>query len=119
MEEIGKYEVSTEVSPNKLIALALEKQADPGTLEKLMDLQERWERGQAQKAFVKAMTAFKQEAPAVLIKGDSVDFTTQKGRTAYNYANLGSIIQGITAILGKHDLSASWNTGQDEKGNVV
>lgn len=119
MENQAEYEMSVETAPNKLIALALEKQADPGTLEKLMDLQERWERGQAQKAFVKSMSAFKQEAPSVLIKGDRVDFTTQKGRTSYNYANLGSIVQEISSLLGKHDLSASWNTGQDEKGNVV
>lgn len=99
-------------APGKLLALALEKQADPEIIKKMMDLQERWEAGQARKAFVLAMTAFKQEAPSVLRKGDRVDFTSAKGRTTYNYANLGSIIQEITAILGKHELSASWNTSQ-------
>ena len=106
-----------EESPSKLIALALERQADPGTLEKLMDLQERWEEREARKAYVVAMSAFKQQAPAVLRKNDVVDFTTQKGRTSYNYANLGSIVQEITAILGKHQLSASWST--DQNGNNV
>ncbi len=104
-------------TPNHLIALALERQADPNTLSKLMDLQERWEAGQARKAYVAAMTAFKQEAPAVLKKGDRVDFSTAKGRTCYNYANLGSIVQEITSILGKHELSASWGTSQE--GNNV
>jgi hypothetical protein len=99
-------------TPNHLIALALDKGADPTTLSKLMDLQERWESGQARKAYVAAMTAFKQEAPAVLKKHDRVDFQSAKGRTAYNYANLGSIVQEITAILGKHELSASWGTEQ-------
>ena len=106
-----------EETPNQLIAIALERGADPGTLEKLMDLQERWEERQARKAYVVAMSAFKQQAPAVLRKSDVVDFTTQKGRTRYNYANLGSIVQEITAILGKHQLSASWSTEQD--GNNV
>jgi hypothetical protein len=78
-----------------------------------MDLQERYEAGKAKKAYVVAMTAFKQEAPAVLKKGDRVDFQTSKGRTAYNYANLGSIVQEITAVLGKHELSASWGTSQN------
>jgi len=95
-----------------LISLALEKQADPKIIEKLMDLQERWQAGQARKAYVEAMTAFKQEAPSVLKKNDRVDFTSAKGRTSYNYANLGSIVQEITAILGKHNLSASWGTEQ-------
>ncbi len=115
------YEVVTleQKSPDHLIALALEKGADPGTIEKLMDLQERWEAGQARKAYVMAMTGFKQEAPSVLIKGDKVDFSTAKGRTHYNYANLGSIVQEITAILGKYSLSASWETSQNEKEDVV
>lgn len=104
-------------APNQLIALALERNADPTTLSKLMDLQERWEAGRARKAYVAAMTAFKQEAPAVLKKNDKVDFQSSKGRTAYNYANLGSIVQEITAVLGKHHLSASWST--DQKGPDV
>ena len=104
-------------SPNRLIALALEKQADPEIIKKMMDLQEQWEAGQARKAFVLAMTAFKQEAPAVLKKGDRVDFNSAKGRTTYNYANLGSIVQEISSILGKHELSASWNTAQE--GNNI
>ncbi len=116
-EELVKKEVVEIESPSQLIALALERQADPNTLSKLMDLQERWEAGRSRKAFVAAMTAFKQEAPAVLKKNDQVDFTTAKGRTHYNYANLGSIVQEITAILGKHELSASWSTSQE--GNNV
>lgn len=104
-------------TPGKLVALALERQASPETLSKLLDLQERWEAGEARKKYVMAMTAFKQDAPAVLKKTDRVDFSTAKGRTAYNYANLGSIVQEITAVMGKHDLSASWSTAQN--GNDV
>ena len=115
---LSKHEVVAGGNPNQLISLALEKQADPKIIEKLMDLHERWEAGQARKEYVAAMTAFKQEAPAVLKKNDRVDFTTAKGRTAYNYANLGSIVQEITAILGKHNLSASWMTAQ-EGSNVT
>ena len=120
-EELMPYKEGEIVrqSPNQLIALALEQKADPDTISKLMDLQERYEAGQARKAYVIAMTAFKREAPAVITKGDRVDFTSQKGRTAYNYANLGSIVQEITAILSKHDLSASWETRQDANVTVT
>lgn len=115
--ELVRYEGDS--NPGQLIALALDKQADPAVLSKLMDLQERWETQNARKAFMLAMSAFKQEAPAVLKKNDRVDFTTQKGRTVYNYANLGSIVQEITAILGKFELSATWQTSQDDKGNIT
>jgi hypothetical protein len=118
-QEPYKGELVEQKDPGKLIALALEKNADPGTLEKLLVLQERWEAGNARKAYVQAMTGFKQEAPAVLIKGDKVDFSTAKGRTHYNYANLGSIVQEITVILGRFNLSASWETHQTEKDDVV
>ena len=111
-------EIQVSRMPSDLIAMALDKQADPNVLSKLMDLQERWGAQQARKAFVLAMTAFKQEAPAVLKKNDRVDFTTQKGRTVYNYANLGSIVQEMTALLGKHKLSAAWETSQNEKGMI-
>ena len=111
--------IEGENKPGQLIALALNQNADPAVLSKLMDLQERWEAQNARKAFVLAMSAFKQEAPSVLKKGDKVDFSTAKGRTHYNYANLGSIVQEITAILGKHSLSATWQTCQDDKGNIT
>jgi hypothetical protein len=106
-----------EKNPQEMIALAIEKGADPAFLSRLLDVQERWEANVAKKAYVAAMSAFKQEAPSVMKKADRVDFKTDKGRTAYNYANLGSIVQEISAILGKHDLSASWETSQE--GNII
>jgi hypothetical protein len=114
-EEKQELVTTSGQAPNQLIALALEKGADPGTLERLMDLQERWEANQAKKAYVLAMTRFKIEAPAVIAKTDKVDFTSARGRTTYNYANLGTVIQEITALLGKHELSVSWKTAQEQR----
>jgi hypothetical protein len=110
--------VSQNQSPSQLIALAIDRQADPDTLSKLLDLQERYEAGQARKLYVLAMTAFKRESPAVMKKTAEVDFTSTKGRTAYNYANLGSIVQEVTTIMSKHGLSASWETRQESNGNI-
>ena len=118
-QEMAVYNEGTPEGSGKLIALALERNADPATLERLMALQERWEANSARKAYVAAMSAFKLEAPAVLKKGDKVDFTSAKGRTHYNYANLGSIVQEISALLGKYQLSASWETTQNEKGDIA
>lgn len=115
----NELQTTEQKSPEQLIVLAIEKGADPTTLERLLDLQERWEAGNARKAYVLAMTAFKQEAPAVLKKLDRVDFQTTRGRTAYRYANLGSIMQEVTALLGKNELSVSWETHQDDRDNIV
>lgn len=111
-----KEEIIVSENPDRLISLALERGAEPQVLSRLMDLQERWEANQAKKAYVEAMTAFKQEAPAVLIKTDSANFGS--GKAAYRYANLGSIVQEISALLGKYQLSASWQTAQTDKGQV-
>jgi len=111
--EVAKYEGN----PQALISLAIEKGADPAFLSRLLDVQERWQANIAKSAYVSAMTAFKREAPAVLKKVNRVFFETGKGQTNYRYANLGSIIQEISAILGKHELSASWETSQS--GNNI
>ncbi len=106
-------------SPAHTLALAIEKGISPDVLNKLLDVQERWEANQAHKEFVVSMTAFKASAPAVLKKASEVNFETSKGRTQYKYANLGDIVQEITSNLSKHELSASWETNQDDKDRVV
>ena len=51
-------------------------------LDKLLDLQMKWDAEQARKAFVSAMADFKAEAGGITIaKSKHVSFTTQKGKT--------------------------------------
>ena len=54
------------VTPNQLLAMAVEQGADVDKLEKLLQLQERWEANEAKKAFVAAMNAFKANPPEIL-----------------------------------------------------
>ena len=117
IEETGL--VPVEQTPNQILALAVSRDADPSVIEKMMDLQERLEANDAKKEYVKAMTAFKQAAPAVLGKDGAVDFSTSKGRTHYKYATLGGIVLKTTALMGKHGLSVSWSTDQHEDGSVT
>ena len=102
----------------KMIEFALQNNATPETLEKLLALQERWERNEARKVYTEAMAAFKAEAPAVLNKDAKVDFTTAKGRTSFTFASLGGIVQQITVLLSKYGLSVSWNTNQMDSNAV-
>jgi len=104
--------VPIDSSPQGMIMLALKEKADPEVLNKLMDLQERWDAKEAKKAYVEAMSAFKQDAPAVIQKDAHVNFSTAKGNTSYSHATLGNIIIQITSMLSKHGLSASWETHQ-------
>lgn len=92
------------------LAAAVERGVDPATLAKMMDLQDRWEAGQARKAFVAAMSAFKAECPSVIGKDKRADFGA--GKAKYSYATTGAIVTAITPALSKNGLSLSWETSQ-------
>jgi len=93
----------TAVTPNRLLEMAVQQGADLDKLEKLMDLQERYEANEAKKAFVGAMSAFRAECPEI-----------KRTREAYDskYASLADTIATIKEVLGKHGLSHSWKTQQ-------
>ena len=101
--------VAAPITPMQMINTAIERGADVGMLEKLMDLQERWEANQARKAFDNAMAAAKSEIP-VIGKDREVDFSTSKGRTNYRHEDLASIDRVVTPILAKHGLSYRYRT---------
>lgn len=105
-------------SPAELAQGLLAAGCDPANLEKLMDLQERHEKNEARKAYVKAMAEFKANPPKI-VKDHVVDFTSQKGRTNYKHATLGNVSSAINSGLGKHSLSAGWKTEQGADGITV
>lgn len=111
--------VRVDSTPVQTLSLAIERGVDPDVLKRMLEVQERWEANEARKAYVKAMTAFKRTAPAVLRKDASVDFSTSKGRTHYTHATLGSIINQITEKLSEHGLSVSWSSEQSADGVAV
>lgn len=103
----------TSATPHDLLRMAIERGADLDRLEKLMDLQERWDKEQARKAYVAAMAEFK-SSPISIVKDKHVSFTTQKGKTEYDHATIGNVTAQICAALGKHGFSHRWDTEQQE-----
>jgi len=109
--------VSALPTPADLLQIAVSNNADLDKLEKLMDLQSKWEEREAKKKYVKAMTLFKSQAPQIL-KDKEADFPSKKGgRVKYSYAPLGSIARVIAASLAQFGLSHSWTTQQN--GDVI
>ena len=53
------------LTPMEILSNAVDGGADVATLEKLLDLQQRWERGEARKAFDAAMAQAKAEMPSI------------------------------------------------------
>ena len=78
-----------------------------GKLKELLDLQERWDAGQAKKAYVQAMSDFKENPPEI-IKDRTVGYKDVK----YSHASLHNVTTKINSELSKHGLTASWVTSQ-------
>ena len=102
----------TAVTPMDMLQIAVERGADLAQLEKLMDLQERWQTGQARKAFDAAISAAKAEIKPI-VKKRTVDFTTAKGRTHYVYEDMALIAEEIDPILSRNGLSYRYRSTQE------
>jgi hypothetical protein len=94
-------------TPMDLLRIAMSQNADLDKLQKLMELQERWEANEARKAFVSAMNAFK-KAPPIITKNKEVKF----GNTAYKHATLDHVCDQITKALSDHGISHRWRVDQ-------
>lgn len=105
------------VTPADLLRHALDSGADLDRLEKLMDLQDRWEANEARKAFADAMADFKLDPPKVF-KDKHVSFKTSNGQTEYDHATLGNANDIIIAALARHGFSHRWITSQRD-GQVI
>jgi len=103
-------------TPAQLLALAISKDLDIEKLERLMELQERWEAKQAKSAFFEALTEFQSICPE-LKKTKKVSYQTSKGTTEYWYATLPSIISQIKSSLKQCGLSFRWE--QEELDNLI
>ena len=97
-------------NPAALLQLAIEKGGSIEQLEKLMDLQERWQKQLARKAFFVALAAFQAEVPDLQ--------KTKKGHN-YFYAPLGSITKAIAPTMTAHGLSYRWEISEDKGISVT
>lgn len=98
-------------SPMGMMLAALQQGANLEQIEKMMDLQERWAKGEAKKAYDAAFAAFKAEGVTIL-KGRKVTDGPLRGKS---YAELHDVVNAVTAALSKHGLSSSWKLTRDEK----
>lgn len=99
----------TAITPMAMLNQAVASGAGLDVIRQLMDLQDRWDKQQARKAFDEAMAAAKAEIPTIA-KNRVVDFTSPKGRTNYRHEDLAEVARTVDPILGKHGLSYRFRT---------
>lgn len=86
---------------SKILELASRPDFDPDKLSKLIDMQEKMEAKQAEKALNQALSSFQRDCPIIN--------KTKKGHNS-NYAPFDEIIHTIKPILGKYGLSYYFDT---------
>lgn len=106
------------ITPMAMLDRAVATGAGLDTIEKLMNLQDRWEKNEARKAFDEAMAAAKAEIP-VIAKNREVDFTSTKGRTHYRHEDLAGIAKIVDPILAQHGLSYRFRTSSQPNEPVT
>ena len=98
------------VSDNPYMAMAQQALAlgKVEQLDKLIDMQFKWDAEQARKAFIAAMAAFK-SSPLLITK--------DKENKQYNsmYTTLGNLVNTASEVMAHHGLSADWNIEQADK----
>lgn len=100
-------------SPMGLMLQAMAQGAQPEQLEKMMELQERWEANEARKAFNLAMADFRQESEHLLIaKTSHVNYQGKGAATDYHHAPLSEVVKIVSPVLARHGLSFRWRTEQ-------
>lgn len=97
------------LTPMDMLERAVSSNAGIEVIEKMMALQERWEKNQARKAFDNALADAKAEIP-IIQKNREVDFTSSKGRTHYRHEDLAEVVRTITPILARFGLSHRFRT---------
>ena len=103
-------------TPDLLIMKAVES-GNIDAIERLMDLKERYDRKQAEKAYRQAMSNFQSEKPD-LKKTAKVDVALKTGgRMKYNFNPLPRIQKAIDPVLSKFGLSYRWEQEQ-ENGKI-
>jgi len=106
---IEKNEIAEVATPATLLQMAVSQGADIDKLEKLMELQQRWEDNEARKAFTISMTDFRSACPSI---------TKDKEGHQSKYASLAHTLSLIKKSLSEHGLSHNWKTNQSENGLI-
>lgn len=107
--------VPAAMSPMEMLSSAMQNpNFKPELLEKLMDLTDRWNREQAQRAFVAAKADAKARI-GVIQKNKSVKYENRdgKGKTSYDYAGLDDMYEEVVPVLAEYGLTHSYRSVQE------
>lgn len=106
---VGDASAADSLSP--LVVMAMSKDLSPERLNQLLDVQQRWESNEADKAYHQALASFKAEELEI-----EKDRLVEYNETSYRFASLGRALMKINPLLARYGLSMTWRTRQDLTG---
>lgn len=105
-----------EPNPMSMLAQAIEIGHDVDKLERLMDLADRWEQKESERAFNAAMAKFQSMAPAIAKSKTAHVLSKSGAQFSYQYADLDTIMRTIRPALAECGLSVAWDTEFSDDG---
>lgn len=105
MNELKVQENQIAITPDQMLMRAIEKGLDIAQLEKLMDLQDRWEKKNAEKAYNDAMARIQEKIGPVKAK-------LRNKQTGSNYAGIVGIDSGIRSHYTGEGIAISFDSGK-------
>ncbi|RME32165.1 MAG: hypothetical protein D6800_00035 [Candidatus Zixiibacteriota bacterium] len=102
-------------NPMRLVELAVRSGADVASIEKMLELKERWDYMQAKIEFERSLQAFQAECPMIR-KRRGVSLS-RGSRPDYYYASYDDIMREVRPLLAKHGITVSFS--MDMAGDAV
>ncbi len=104
------------VHPGQMLQALMERpDVDLDKVEKLFELQERYEENEARKAYYTAVSQFQAEVDPVIGHDSNVSYSG----THFDFTSLPKIKRTVQPVLAAHGLTLTWRTGTTEQGNPV
>lgn len=104
-------------SPANIMRIALTHGQDLDKVEKMLELQIKWEENEAKKAYHKAMAVFKANPPKVW-RDLQVKYEVGTKATEWSHADLGVAGEAIGKALGECQLNHTWRTEPQQDGKI-
>lgn len=109
--------IQTGPTPSGVLMHIMQNGGSLEQIEKMLDVQLKWEANEARKAYVADMAAFKQNPPTIR-KDKEVGYHTKEGDfVGYKHATLGNVTDAIVEGLAQHGFSHKWDV--DQQGDSV
>lgn len=105
--ESNQQLMPADANPMQILQAAVARGVDTEQLEKLMALQERYEKNEARKAYFEAVAAFAQHPPTVIKDKTNPQYGSK-------YSSLENMVNTVSAALSPHGLSARWQIDQTQ-----